>query len=87
MGGAVGMCMRVAVSAVLVRMCVLVVVLMSLMLVVCCDDILVVFCAHFVTSVSAVGAFGYASILTKYVGFLKALQPYMGDIFGHKNLV
>ena len=51
MGGTVSMRMRVAVPAVLVRMCMLVIVLVDLVFVVCSCDFAIVFCAHFYASV------------------------------------
>ena len=50
MSDAVGMCMRVAVTAVLVRMSMLVVVFVDLLFMVCCDDFASVICTHFCAS-------------------------------------
>jgi hypothetical protein len=46
MSGAVGVCMRVAVSAVIVRMSMLVIVFVDLMFVVCGHVFIAVFCTH-----------------------------------------
>lgn len=75
--------MRVAVTAVLVRMSMLVIVFVDLMLVVCRDDFTFVICKHFVPPF----AVSYPFIVIEYVVFLKALQPYMGVIFIQEILV